>query len=89
MTEDHDTRLARLRRTTEALRARPGFDARILGALEREGASGWLLHVLRPARIVMPVVVMAAALALICAARAGREVDRALAESYDRVELEW
>lgn len=83
-----DGRLARLGEGTAGLRPRGGFNDRVMLAV-RASRPGLFESVLRPARAMVPVALMAAALAMGWAVRADRAAELALASSYDVVELEW
>jgi hypothetical protein len=87
--EAMDERLASIGRRTAALRPRGGFDDRVMQAVKSSRSPGLFDDVLRAARAMVPVAVMAAALAMGWAVRADRAADTALAASFDAVELEW
>lgn len=87
--EAMDERLARIGQATASLRPRPGYDDRVMRAVQASRGAGAFDGVLRAARAVMPVAVMAAALAVGWAVRTDRAADMALASSFDAVEMEW
>lgn len=87
--EAMDERLASIGRRTAALRPRPGFDDRVMRAVKSSAAPGLFEDVLRSARAMVPVAVMAAALAMGWAVRTDQAADMSLAASFDAVELEW
>lgn len=59
--EAMDERLAGIGRRTAALRPRAGFDDRVMRAVKASGTPGLFDDVLRAARAMVPVAVMAAA----------------------------
>jgi len=87
--EAMDERLAGIGRRTAALRPRAGFDDRVMRAVKASGSPGLFEDVLRAARAMVPVAVMAAALAMGWAVRTDQAADMSLAASFDAVELEW
>jgi hypothetical protein len=86
--EDIDQRLARLARSTEALRPSVGFSARVLQAIDAEAAPSLLESAWFSGRRLLPVAAIAAALAVVWAVQVDRSVDDELATSYASVELE-
>ena len=86
--EDIDQRLARLARSTEALRPSAGFSARVRGAIAREATPSFLESAWFSSRRLLPVAAIAAALAVVWAAQVDRSVEDELATSYASVELE-
>lgn len=87
--EGVDERLARLRRATEALRPRAGFNRRVMAAIEAEAPAARLYGIARPARRFLAFAALAAAVSMVWAVRSEGAVDEALAASSDAVELEW
>jgi len=89
--EDSDARLERLRRATEGAGPRADFAARVAARIEHESAPiGWLSDLLRPARRLVPIAAIAAAVGLVWAAqseRAGRVA--ASAESATELDTQW
>lgn len=92
MTREHDEtleqRLARLGAGTAAVRPRGGFNDRVMRAVQSSRPS-LFDGVLRSARAMVPVALVAAALAVGWAVRTDRAADMALAASFDAVETEW
>lgn len=86
--ETLDGRLARLGGATGGLRPRGGFNDRVMRAVHAS-RPGFFESVLRPARAMVPVALMAAALAMGWAVRTDHAADQALASSFDVVEMEW
>ncbi len=88
--EDIDARLERLARSTEAVRPKPNFGARVMQAIEQEREIGWLQEILRSARRVVPLAAITAAVTLFWAVRSQSSFDEAMAGSWDdSVEIEW
>jgi|GEM_PF-3509424 len=85
---DMQARFSAFSARTAGISARPGFSDRVMARLQREPASG-LLELRLPAWRLLPVGVLAAALALVWAASASSDVNEALAVGYDDVELQW
>ncbi len=86
--ETLEQRLERLGAGTAGLRPRGGFNDRVMRAA-RASRPGVFDAVLRSARAMVPVALMAAALATGWAVHTGQEADHALASSFDVMELEW
>lgn len=86
--EDIDQRLARLARSTEALRPSAGFSARVMSAVALEATPSFLESAWFSSRRLLPVAAIAAALAVVWAAQVDRSVEDELATSYASVELE-
>jgi hypothetical protein len=86
--EDLDQRLARLARSTEALRPSAGFAARAMAAVEAQATPGFFEHAWFSSRRILPVAALAAALAVGWAVQVDRSTDDELATSYASVELE-
>ena len=86
--EDFDQRLARLARSTEALRPSAGFSARVMSAVATQASPGLLESAWFSSRRLLPIAAIAAALAVVWAVQAERSVDDELATSYASVELE-
>lgn len=88
-----DERLAKLGKATQGVRPRPGFTAKVMSAALAQTpaapTSDWWSDVPRVARRLIPVAALAAALGVVWAVRATSDVDTALADTYDTVELEW
>jgi hypothetical protein len=86
--ETMDERLAKIGERTATLRARGGYNDRVMQAVQ--AARGGLFDDLwRAARAIMPVAVVAATLALGWAVHTDRAADLALASTFDVVEVEW
>jgi hypothetical protein len=86
--ETMDERLAKIGERTAGLRARGGYNDRVMRAVQAS-RGGLFDGMWRAARAVMPVAVMAAALAVGWAVRTDRAADLALASTFDVVEVEW
>lgn len=82
-------RLAAVGRRTAALRPRGGYNDRVMRAVQASRGAGVFDGLVRASRAIMPVAVMAAALAVGWALRTDRAADMALASTYDVVEVEW
>jgi hypothetical protein len=87
--EDLDAKLLRLARETEPLGPSPGFRDRVLYAVEADAARGVSPDVLRAARRLLPVALLAAALGVFWAVESVHSVDEALATSDDVIEPVW
>ncbi len=71
--EDTDARLDRLRSATDPVRPGADFAARVAATIARDAArTGWLGDLFRPARRLVPVAALAAALGLVWAAESVR-----------------
>lgn len=86
--EDVDARLARLSRETDALGPTPGFNARVMAAIEREEPAGHLDALWASSRRLLPIAAFAAAIAVGWAVQNRAAVDDALAASYGSVDLD-
>ena len=86
--ENIDQRLARLGRSTEALRPSAAFSARVMAAIAAETAPSFLESAWFSSRRLVPVAAIAAALAVVWAVHVERSVDDELATSYASVGLE-
>lgn len=86
-----DDTLERLAKATEAIGPTPGFSQRVMGAVAAAGPApmGWLDAALRSSRRIVPVALLAAALATVWAARSSGRVNESLAASYGAMELDW
>ncbi len=99
-----DERLSRLAKSTEDVRPRADFTARVMGAVANENAAAqhpgqarsaslreppWWSDVPFVARRLLPVAAIAAAVGIVWAVRTSADVDTAFADSFDSVELEW
>ena len=87
--EAMNERLAAIGRSTAALRPRAGYNDQVMRAVQASRGAGVFDGVLRAARAMVPVAVMAAALAMGWAVRTDRAADMEIAASFDAVELEW
>ncbi len=90
--QDVDERLARLAKSTDNVRPRADFTARVMSAVSAEKArpaSDWWSDVPYVARRLLPVAAIAAAVGIVWAVRTSNDVDTAFADSYDSMELEW
>ncbi len=95
--DDFESRLARLADATNDVRPRGDFTARVMQAVEADGASagrsrrasGFFDDFLVPARRLLPVAALAAALALVWAIKSDHAFDDAAAGADDAVEVEW
>ncbi len=81
-----DARLAELGKATEPLRARAGFVERVMIATATEGS--WQAELVRSARRLVPIALVAAVLAVTWAFMSESSTDAAIAVT-DSVELEW
>ncbi len=86
--EDLDARLERLAHATEAIRPSRGFTSRVMGAVGSPSPSGWLEGLRASSFRLLPMAALAAALAVVWAARSQASVDDALAVSYGSVDLD-
>lgn len=88
-----DERLAKLGKATEGVRPRAGFTAKVMSAALAQPRAAtpadWWSDVPRVARRLLPVAAIAAAVGIVWAVRATSDVDTALADTYDTMELEW
>lgn len=85
--EDIDARLARLASATQGVRPRPDFSSRVESRIREEQLRG-LLALGVPARRLLPLGMLTAALALVWAATVNSQLDEWIA-SGDEVELSW
>jgi hypothetical protein len=86
---DVDGKLAELGARTAALRARTGFEQRVLLAIQADTAHAYDRELLRSARFTMPFAAFAAVVALVWAVTNEFSTNQALAVSQDPVELSW
>jgi hypothetical protein len=84
-----DRRLRELARLTDSIRARPGFDARVLAAVAAEVPLGLGVEIVRSARLFLPLALAVAVLSLGWALRSEGSVDSDLAAAEQPLELEW
>ena len=87
--EAMNARLASIGQRTAGLRARGSYNDRVMQAVRAPSGASVFDNMLRASRAIMPVAVMAAALAVGWAWRTDRAADMALASGYDAVELQW
>ena len=94
--EETEARLERLRLATEAIVPRGDFAARVAANIARQAASApgdWLGELLRPAWRLIPIAAIAAAVALVCAARSERAwhdaYDTRIAANAEGFDTEW
>jgi hypothetical protein len=88
--EDTEQRLDRLRRATEGAGPRADFTARVMRRISAEKIEGWWSDLPRAARRLVPVAVLAAAVATVMAIRSTAAFDDALSSTDDNgVEIEW
>lgn len=80
--------LARIGASTAALRPRGGYNDRVMRAVQAARGASVFDGMLRAARGMVPVAVMAAALAMGWAVHNDRAADLALASNFDGVVLE-
>ena len=86
---DVDQRLARLAQASDGIRARPGFNEKVmLAALASTETSG-SGELSRSFFRVMPVALLAAVLSVFWALSSEQSTDDAFAAADDTVELEW
>lgn len=86
--QDIDARLARLSGATAGLQASAGFSSRVMQRVGQE-RPGMLLTLQRPARRILPLSMLAAALALVWAVSAQQQVNEAMAISDDAELAAW
>jgi hypothetical protein len=86
--EDIDQRLVRLSGATEGLRPSAGFSARVMLAIDAQGAPGIFEAAWFSARRLVPVAAIAAALAVVWAVQVDGTVDDELATTYASVGFE-
>ena len=86
--EDVEARLARLSRETEALGPSPGFNARVMAAIDREEPAGFIDALWASSRRLLPIAALAAAVAVVWAVQSSGTVDDALAITYGSVDLD-
>jgi hypothetical protein len=84
-----EAELAELARRTDALRPRPGFQARVLNAVRAERTSSFHSGLLGSGRRVLPAAALAAVLSVIWAVASESSANAALAVVDDPVELAW
>jgi hypothetical protein len=84
-----EAELERLRLATEALRASHGFAGRVLAFVEAESSFGWMVVLASAARRVVPLAVIAAAVAVFFARQSQERANEAIAVSYGDEEVEW
>lgn len=87
--ETTDERLVSIGQATAKLRPRGGYNERVMRAVQASRGNGMFDGMLRASRAMVPVAVMAAALAMGWAAHSDRAADMALASSFDVMEIEW
>lgn len=86
---DVDERLSELGKRTEALRARSGFDERVLAAVAAQAALGLEMTFMKSLRRFVPLCLVAAGLSVAWALVSAQETDAAFAAAEDTVEMEW
>lgn len=92
--ESVDERLGRLARETAPLKARAGFNQRVMAAIQAEAAASaprgtsWLSGVTMSSRRVLISAALAAACGIALAAVGERSANESLAASYTAVEME-
>jgi hypothetical protein len=86
--EDVEARLARLSRETEALGPSPGFNARVMAAIDREEPAGFVDALWASSRRLLPIAALAAAVAVVWAVQSHGTADDALAITYGSVDLD-
>ena len=90
MTENDEQRLDRLRRATEQVGPRADFTARVMRGISAGRIEGWWTDLPRAARRLVPVAVLAAAVATALAVLSTGTFDDALSGTDDNgVEIEW
>ena len=80
-----DERLESLARATERVHPSAGFSDRVMSALGEE----WWTSLPRAAKRVVPVLALAAAVALVWAYQSTRDLDDAVTTTGNTVEIEW
>jgi hypothetical protein len=86
--DEIDERLERWMSATASVAPREGFTARVMAAVEKEGAPGVFMLLPRAARRAMPIAAIAAAAAVVWAVTAVRDADDAAIGSYGSSEVE-
>ena len=84
-----ERRLRELARRTDAIRPRPGFNARVLSAVAAEAHSAWSAEFPRAARLFLPCALALTAVSFGWAARSEGSTDAEIAAAEQPVELEW
>lgn len=86
---DVDRRLSELAERTAALRAGPGFRARVLAAVAADAASAFPFELWRSARRLAPFAFLLAVLALGIASRDDRTSSAGVAAVEETLVLSW
>ena len=92
MSEQHETvdeRLERLAQSTSGLRARPGFQARVMLAVQSAAAPGWLESAVLSARAAFAVAVLSAAAAVALALQTDAAATETSAAAYTALGIDW
>lgn len=84
-----DRRLGELGERTAALRARPGFRARVLAAVAADAASAFRFELVRSARRLAPFAFLLAVLAVGIASRDDRTSSAGVAAVEETLVLSW
>jgi len=87
--ETVDDRLKRLAQATSGLRARPGFQARVMLAVQSAAAPGWLESAVLSARIAFAVALLTATAAIALALQTDAAAIETSAAAYTAVGLGW
>jgi hypothetical protein len=86
---DTEARFDRLARATQDLRARPGFSARVMQAVQAEPTLGWIESVATNWRAVVAVAALAATTAVGVAVQIDEAETEASAVAFGAVEMQW
>jgi hypothetical protein len=84
-----ERRLGELRARTDGVRARPGFQARVMLAVAREAANAFRAELARASRRFVPVALAVSVCALVWASRGDGVTSSDLAQAELRWELSW
>jgi hypothetical protein len=84
-----EARLARLSRATEDIHPRPGFEERVLLAVQQSAVIDWRAGVWRVGRYGLILSVVAVALATVFAVQGAARADEMQAIAYGTVDSEW
>jgi hypothetical protein len=84
-----ERRLAELRGRTDSVRARPGFQARVMLAVAREAASAFRAELARAARRFVPLALAVSVGTLVWASRGEGVTSSEVAQAELSWELSW
>lgn len=89
MTDELDSKLARLGGATETLGPRPGFGERVLTAIDAESVASFGSGVVRFGRTMLAIAALSAVVGVTFGFMSERAADEALATSFGMEELDW